>query len=176
MRHHDLDANATIVLDSPTGDPMVTHPPAGDADATQLASAAPGALDARCAELTAQLRVLRDKCRLLEREAQYERERTREAEDSAAAADLAREDLDGVRDELDRVGCQLEAALRAKDQAQMSERMLKGKVKSRQEARAYNRPYFGSTSAHFVRYLGCMISPQSIRPGDTGRCDQNGLG
>jgi hypothetical protein len=43
-------------------------------------------------------------------------------------------------------------------------------------AGAYTRPPFGSTYAHFVGYVGCMISPQSIRQGDTGRCDQNGLG
>jgi hypothetical protein len=28
----------------------------------------------------------------------------------------------------------------------------------------------------FCGYVGCMISPQSIRQGDTGRCDSNGLG
>ena len=72
----DPEGNGTIVLDSPAGDPMVTQPPAPDA--AEAASLAPGALAERCSELTAQLRVLRDKCRLLEREAQYERERTRE--------------------------------------------------------------------------------------------------
>ena len=41
---------------------------------------------------------------------------------------------------------------------------------------AYTRPLFGSTSAHFVGYVGCMSFPESIRQGDTGRCDQNGLG
>jgi hypothetical protein len=43
-------------------------------------------------------------------------------------------------------------------------------------AGAYTRPFFGSTYAHFVEYVGCMNLPQSIRHGDTGRCDQNGLG
>jgi len=41
---------------------------------------------------------------------------------------------------------------------------------------AYTRPLFGSTYAHFVEYVGCMILPQSIKQGVTGRCDQNGLG
>ena len=27
-----------------------------------------------------------------------------------------------------------------------------------------------------VGYVGCIISPQSIELGDTGRCDQDGLG
>ena len=40
---------------------------------------------------------------------------------------------------------------------------------------AHTRPVFGSTEAHFVGYVRCMIFPQSIRQGDTGRCDQNGL-
>ena len=44
------------------------------------------------------------------------------------------------------------------------------------KAGAYTRPRFSSTSAHNVRYTGCMIFPQSIRQGDTGRCDENGLG
>jgi hypothetical protein len=44
------------------------------------------------------------------------------------------------------------------------------------EAGAHTRPLFGSTYAHFVGYVGCMMFPQSIRQGDTGRCDQNGLG
>jgi hypothetical protein len=43
-------------------------------------------------------------------------------------------------------------------------------------AGAYTHPHFGSPSAYFVGYVGYMISPQSIRQGDTGRCDQNGLG
>jgi hypothetical protein len=43
-------------------------------------------------------------------------------------------------------------------------------------AGAYTRPLIGSTKAHFVGCVGCMIVPQSIRHGDTGRCDQNGLG
>jgi len=33
-----------------------------------------------------------------------------------------------------------------------------------------------SAYAHVVGSVGCMIVPQSIRQGDTGRCDQNGLG
>jgi len=41
---------------------------------------------------------------------------------------------------------------------------------------AYNPALFRSTQAHFVRYVECMIFRQSIRQGDTGRCDQNGLG
>jgi hypothetical protein len=41
---------------------------------------------------------------------------------------------------------------------------------------ACSRAIFGSTQTHFVGYAGCRISPQSIRQGDTGRCDQNGLG
>jgi hypothetical protein len=28
--------------------------------------------------------------------------------------------------------------------------------------------------SHFVEYVGCMTFPQSIRQGDTGRCDENG--
>jgi hypothetical protein len=44
------------------------------------------------------------------------------------------------------------------------------------EAGAYTRPHFGSTQAHFVGYVGCMIFPKSIRQGDTGRFDQNGSG
>jgi len=44
------------------------------------------------------------------------------------------------------------------------------------DAGAYTRPLFGSTLAHFVGFVGCMIFPQSIRQGDKGRCDQNGLG
>ena len=43
-------------------------------------------------------------------------------------------------------------------------------------AGAYTRPLFGSTLAHFVGYRGGMIFPRSIRQGDTGRYDQNGLG
>ena len=42
------------------------------------------------------------------------------------------------------------------------------------EAGAYTRPLFGSTSAHFVRYVGGMIVPQSVRQGDPTRRDQNG--
>jgi len=44
------------------------------------------------------------------------------------------------------------------------------------KAGASTRPLFGSTQAHFVGYVGCVNFPQSIRQGDTGRCDQNGLG
>jgi len=44
------------------------------------------------------------------------------------------------------------------------------------QAGAYTRPLFGSMLAHFVGYVGCMSSPQSIRRRDTGRCDQNSLG
>jgi flagellar capping protein FliD len=44
------------------------------------------------------------------------------------------------------------------------------------KAGAYIRPHFGSTSAHFMGYVGSMISPGSIRQGDTRRCDENGLG
>jgi hypothetical protein len=40
----------------------------------------------------------------------------------------------------------------------------------------YTRPLFGSTYAHFVGYVGCMVFPLSIRQRDTGRCDQSGLG
>ena len=43
-------------------------------------------------------------------------------------------------------------------------------------AGAYTRPSFGSTKVHSVGYVGCMISPQSMRQGDTWRCDRNGLG
>ena len=43
------------------------------------------------------------------------------------------------------------------------------------QAGTHTRPLFGSSYAHFVDYVGCMISPQSIRQGDTGRCDPNGL-
>ena len=43
------------------------------------------------------------------------------------------------------------------------------------QAVAYTRPLFGSTSAHFVGYVGCMIFPQSISQGDRERCDQHGL-
>jgi splicing factor 1 len=43
-------------------------------------------------------------------------------------------------------------------------------------AGAYTRQLFGSKYAHFAGYVGCMIIPQDIRQGDTGRCDQNGLG
>jgi hypothetical protein len=42
------------------------------------------------------------------------------------------------------------------------------------KAGAYTPPLFGSTQAHFMGYVGCMKFPQSIRQGDTGRCDQNG--
>ena len=50
-----------------------------------------------------------------------------------------------------------------------------GAVRGARLAGAYTRPLVGSTSAHFVvEYVGCMISPQSIRQGNTGRCDQNG--
>jgi hypothetical protein len=41
---------------------------------------------------------------------------------------------------------------------------------------AYTRPLFSSTQAHFVGYVVCNISPQSIRRWATGRSDQNGLG
>jgi hypothetical protein len=44
------------------------------------------------------------------------------------------------------------------------------------QAGAYTSPLFCSTLAHSVGYVGRMISPQSIRQGDTGRCDQNSLG
>ena len=43
-------------------------------------------------------------------------------------------------------------------------------------AGAYTRPLFSSTLAYYVGYAGCMISPQSIRQGDTGRCELKGLG
>ena len=43
-------------------------------------------------------------------------------------------------------------------------------------AGAYTRPHFGSTETRFVAYMGCLYFPQCIRQGDTGRCDQNGLG
>jgi len=39
---------------------------------------------------------------------------------------------------------------------------------------AHTPPLFGSTQAHFVGYVGCMSFPQSIRQGDTRRCDHNG--
>ena len=35
---------------------------------------------------------------------------------------------------------------------------------------------FGSTEAHFVGYVGYRIPPLAIRQGDTGGCDQDGLG
>ena len=37
--------------------------------------------------------------------------------------------------------------------------------------------HFSAQRKHIcVGYVGCMISPQSIRQGDTERRDQNGLG
>jgi hypothetical protein len=37
--------------------------------------------------------------------------------------------------------------------------------------------HFSAQRKHVrVGYVGCMIIPQSIRQGDTGRCGQNGLG
>jgi hypothetical protein len=44
------------------------------------------------------------------------------------------------------------------------------------EAGAYTRPLYSSTPAYFVGYAGYMIFPQSIRQGNMGRCNQNGLG
>ena len=41
-------------------------------------------------------------------------------------------------------------------------------------AGGYTRPLYGSIQAYFVGHVGCMIPPQSIRQGDTVRCDQNG--
>jgi beta-amylase len=45
---------------------------------------------------------------------------------------------------------------------------------------AHGRGLHSSTFQHnlstFVGYIGCMIFPQSIRPWDTWRGDQNGLG
>jgi hypothetical protein len=41
------------------------------------------------------------------------------------------------------------------------------------EAGAYTLHLSCSMLAHFVGYVGCMIFPQSIRQGDTRRCDQN---
>jgi len=38
------------------------------------------------------------------------------------------------------------------------------------------RGLHSSTFRLNVGYVGCMISPLSIRQGDAGRCDQNGLG
>ena len=45
---------------------------------------------------------LRDRCRLLEAEARFEREERRNAEDAAAAAELGRVDVDQMRDQLER--------------------------------------------------------------------------
>jgi hypothetical protein len=44
------------------------------------------------------------------------------------------------------------------------------------KAGAYTRPLLGSTEAHSVGYVWCMIFPQSIRQGDKEMCDQHGLG
>jgi hypothetical protein len=42
------------------------------------------------------------------------------------------------------------------------------KLKNEQlEAGAYTRPFFGSTQAQFVGYVGCMIPPQVITQGPT---------
>ena len=36
--------------------------------------------------------------------------------------------------------------------------------------------FLAQRKQHCVGYVRCMIFPLSITPGDTGRCDQNGLG